>query len=249
MLRSGLTIAALLALAACNSNAKNEHVESDPVPQWGDIDIQTIPLNENDPGAKVSTSRNFYFIFDGSGSMSDPLDEDCVGQTEFPTKLAGAQWAITEFLGKVPEDINIGLLVFDNNGVREEVALGKDNREAFLQAIEGVRAGDRTPLAAAIQTATDKLIQQYKKQLGYGEFRIVVVTDGIANRIPLAAEYAMGYGFPIYAIGLCIQQNHPLRKYALSYRAADNFDDLARGLEETLAELPAFDVQTFDESP
>lgn len=249
MLRS-LWVTALLLVVACGSNSsKSGYATGEAIPKWDEIDFLKIPLDETDPNAKVATTRNFYFIFDGSGSMSDPLDEDCVGQTNFPTKLAGAQWAVTEFLAKVPEDINIGLLVFDNNGARESVPLGQGNREAFRAAIDRVRAGNRTPLAASIRSATERLVAQYQKQLGYGEYRIVVVTDGLANGIPAASEYAMSYGIPIYAIGLCIQQNHPLRKYAVSYRAADSFDDLAKGLEETLAELPAFDVQSFDESP
>ena len=66
----------------------------------------------------------------------------------------------------------------------------------------------------------------------------MVVTDGRADKIPEAARYAAHFGMPIYAIGLCIDEDHPLRRYAVSYRAADSFDDLAQGLEETLAELP-----------
>ena len=104
---------------------------------------------------------------------------------------------------------------------------------------------DGTPLAESIKFGTQQLVAQYKRQLGYGEFRLVVVTDGQADEIPGAATYATRYGIPIYAIGLCIGEDHPLRRHAVSYRAADSFGDLARGLEETLAELPSFDVTEF----
>ena len=93
---------------------------------------------------------------------------------------------------------------------------------------------------------TNQLVEQYKRQLGYGEFRLVVVTDGRADGIPDAASYATRYGIPIYAIGLCVDPGHPLRRYAVSYRAADSFEDLAQGLEETLAELPTYDVTDFE---
>ena len=43
-------------------------------------------------------------------------------------------------------------------------------------------------------------------------------------------------------IDVIVGERHPLRQYAASYRAADNFADLARGLEETLAELPDYDT-------
>ena len=118
---------------------------------------------------------------------------------------------------------------------------------AFLSAVNGIRAGGGTPLAAAISFATDRLVEQYRRQLGYGDYRLVVVTDGRADKIPEAARYAAYYGMPIYAIGLCIDDDHPLRRYAVSYRAADSFADLAAGLEETLAELEDFDVTDFEE--
>lgn len=203
-------------------------------------------IDEKQPGAEVSLARNFYFIFDGSGSMLDPPGGACTGERRFANKIDGAKWAIGEFMKMVPEDIHLGLYVFDRNGRSERLALGPGRREAFQQAIGAVRAGGETPLADAIRKATDQLVAQYRRQLGYGEFRIVVVTDGIADGIPNAAVYAAQHGIPIYAIGLCIGQNHALRKYAVSYRAADNFADLQKGLGETLAELPDVSPADFE---
>ncbi len=111
-----------------------------------------------------------------------------------------------------------------------------------------IEASGGTPLALAIRYGTERLIRQYKKQLGYGEFRLVVVTDGKAAGIPEAALYAAKHGIPIYAIGLCVGTDHPLRHYSVSYRAADNFADLSKGLADTLAELPNFDVTEFDKN-
>ena len=87
----------------------------------------------------------------------------------------------------------------------------------------------------------------YERQLGYGEYRLVVVTDGQADEIPEAAAYSATYRVPLYAIGLCIGDEHPLRQYAWRYRAADNFADLAQGLEDTLAETTLFDPTEFEE--
>jgi len=208
-----------------------------------------IPLDGELGDEEASLARNFYFIFDGSGSMGEEPDGKCRGDQRFPNKLAGAQWAVSEFLSKVSADIHLGLYVFDDNGRREVVPIGKDNRQAFLGAIQGVRDGGGTPLAQAIAFGTAQLVEQYKRQLGYGEYRLVVVTDGRADDIPEAADLAARHGFPIYAIGLCIDEKHPLRQAAVSYRAADNFADLARGLEETLAELPNFDATEFEDGP
>jgi hypothetical protein len=180
--------------------------------------------------------------------MRESTTRDCGGDQEFDDKMTGARWAIKKFLENVPEDVNIGLYIFDSNGRREVVPLGTGNRGIFINAVDNIEAGGGTPLAGAIRFGTDRLAQQYIKQLGYGEFRLVAVTDGKARDIPEAALYAAKYGIPIYAIGLCVGEDHPLRHYSVSYRAADNFADLSTGLTDTLAELPNFDVTEFEEN-
>ncbi len=205
-----------------------------------------IPLDEEMEGAEVSLARNFYFIFDGSGSMDSGPGGACRGDQSFGSKLEGAQWAVEEFLAKVPEEVHLGLYVFDRDVREEVVPLGAGNREKFLAQINRIRAGGGTPLAAGITFGAERLVEQYKRQLGYGDYRLVVVTDGRADKIPEAARYAGHFGMPIYAIGLCIDEDHPLRRYAVSYRAADSFADLAEGLEQTLAELETVDVTTFE---
>jgi hypothetical protein len=212
--------------------------------------IQTETNTAIEPQGEISLAHNFYFIFDGSGSMRDPLSSDCGGDQNFSRKLDGAKWAVAEFLKKVPEDVNLGLYVFDENhrsrSEREVVPLGINNMAAFLQAINAIEAGGGTPLAEAIRFGAEVLARQREKQLGYGEFRIIVVTDGLADDIPTAAEFATENAIPIYAIGLCIKEDHPLRQYAVSYRAADNFRDLAEALETTIAETEHYDPKTFE---
>ncbi|MCB1043703.1 MAG: VWA domain-containing protein [Acidobacteria bacterium] len=242
----GLTLLTLMVMG-CGSPSAEQAVDVEKI--IANITRKEIELDDSDPNARVALTRNFYFVFDGSGSMADAPDADCHGDQSFSSKLQGAQWAVKEFVKKIPEDINLGLYVFDNNGQGERVPLGQNNRAQFNRALDEVYAGSDTPLANAIVFAANQLAAQYKQQLGYGEYRIVVVTDGIAERIPQASIYAMELGFPIYAIGLCVEANHPLRSYATSYRAADSFEDLARGLEETLAELPDYDESAFEGTP
>lgn len=239
-----------LLISFTTSNAqkpgKNTGTSGAKTVQQATIKKINIPLDSAVAGSQPSLTRNIYFIFDGSGSMNAAPDKFCKGDKRFRKKIDGAKWAIKEFLKKVPKDINIGLYVFDSRGTYEAVPLGPNNFKKFIKAIDKVRPGGQTPLASSIRKGTNKLVNQYKKQLGYGEFRIVAVTDGIADGIPEAAIYATERGIPIYAIGICIGQDHPLRQWAVSYRAADNFSDLAKGLEETLAETPVFDLKEFD---
>jgi len=246
----------LIAISGCTESPSGTKtptpaetsVETNPVEElWIDQQPVTITISE-ETGEEAKLTRNFYFILDGSGSMSEPTNADCGGDQQFSDKLQGAKWAVKKFLEHVPDEVDIGLYVFDNNGKREIVPLGAANREAFVTAIEKIQAGGGTPLAQAIRFGTDRLVEKYKKQLGYGEFRLVVVTDGKANAIPEAALYAAKYGIPIYAIGLCVGQDHPLRNFSVSYRAADNFADLSQGLQDTLVEMPIFALSKFDEN-
>ena len=195
----------------------------------------------------ASLARNFYFIFDGSGSMAESLTKQCTGDRRFGSRLEGAKWAVEQFLPLVPRDVNLGLWIFDADGNRERVPLGPDNHGAFLAEVRKTRASGNTPLAESIAQGVNRLVQQRDQQLGYGEFRLIVVTDGQATGRPLpqAVNYAREQRIPIYTIGLCIGAKHELRKDSVSYRAADSIAALKRGLEETLAETNVFDPQTF----
>jgi len=214
--------------------------------EWYEMETTNIKIEANDQAKPVLT-RNFYFIFDGSGSMNDQPDKQPRGDQHFSTKMSGAKWAVHKFLDQVPPEVNIGLYVFDIEGQRELLPLQRGNREAFRKAIDEMSAGGETPLAEAIAFGAQRLKEKYQEQLGYGEFRLVVVTDGLASSLPKAAIDAARLGFPIYTIGLSIKEKHPLRDFSVSYKAAENFEELAQGLEDTLAELPDFDPMEFTE--
>jgi Ca-activated chloride channel homolog len=208
---------------------------------------QTEALRQATEAGEASLTRNFYFIFDGSGSMAESLNKQCKGDKRFSSRLEGAKWSVEQFLPLVPQTVNLGLWVFDSLGNSERVALSPDNRAQFLTEVQKTRAGGRTPLTESIEQGVNRLVHQRDKQLGYGEFRLIVVTDGEATGRPLpqAVAYARERRIPIYTIGLCLGADHQLRKYSVSYRAADSIEALKRGLEETLAETNMFDPQTF----
>jgi Ca-activated chloride channel family protein len=138
---------------------------------------------EFDLGGEPSMTRNFYIIFDGSGSMSYNLNGEI--------KIVGAKKAITKFLAQIPQDVNMGLYLFDDNGTREVVPLEPVNKDKLLTAISKSAPGGGTPLAEAILFATKQLIKQRKKQLGYGEYNLIIVTDGEADSIPEASSVAV----------------------------------------------------------
>lgn len=208
------------------------------------VEPELITFSESEGIA--SNDRNFYFLFDVSGSMDDFCSSD--------RKIDGAKAAIYKFLEKVPDDVNIGLLflgIEDEDGIEEMVPLGKNNKENFKNALATVEPQDGTPLCNATYWGMNRLVEQYKKQLGYGEYRLIIITDGLAS-LPddFAARLKELKKYPfiaLYGIGLCIEENSLLQANALSYTDAYDYNELGKALEKTISELENFDPTEFDE--
>lgn len=206
------------------------------------------PMTGN-PEDKVAGSRNlfahnYYVVLDASGSMKDS------GCSAGRPKIEVARAALSEFAGRMSADANLGLQVFDDNGIREWLPLDTGNRDRFRQALNGVNAGGGTPLRASIRQAYQQLTAQGAKQLGYGEYHLVVVTDGEANADqnpdPVVNEIIGNSPVILHTIGFCIGTSHSLNQPGrVLYRAADNPEQLKQGLGEVLAEAPVFNAASF----
>jgi uncharacterized protein with von Willebrand factor type A (vWA) domain len=190
-----------------------------------------------------SLTRNFYFVFDDSGSMSAQVADQAGNHAG--TRIEVAKRATIEFLAQVPADVQMGLYAL-NRG--ELVSLGQDNRDRFVATVRGLGASGGTPLNAAIKKGVDVLVAQRRQQLGYGDFRVIVVTDGESRDGDIAAiagPYAKKARIPLYTIGFCVSGDHALRRFSVSYRAADSEQDLKKGLEEVAGESESFDPTAF----
>jgi len=213
------------------------------------VDPLTAPADPSEPQepevkGQISLKRNFYFVFDGSGSMKD--QPPSAGQ--FNTKIEGAKWAVKEFMKTVPNDVNLGLFVFDSNGEREVLPLGSNHRKEFLEDIDAVDPAGSTPLGDAIGKGAKALVKEYKRQLGYGDYRLIVITDGEASdNINKGIAKAEKYNMPIYTIGFGIGQGHSLRKHSVSYKSADSAKELKDALQEAAAELDVFEPTKFSQ--
>ena len=194
-----------------------------------------------DPAASIH--RNYYVVFDASGSMAG---KECAGGG---TKIEVAKRALAEFASQLPADVNLGLSVFDKQGIRELIPLGPMQPDAATKAIAAIRAGGNTPLADSIRRAYAALTAQGRRQFGYGEFHLVVITDGEAtDEDPQGIVNTLLAHSPVvlHTIGFCIGNNHSLNQPGrVVYRAADNPAALAAGLADVLAESPRFDVRSF----
>ena len=166
------------------------------------------------------------------------------------TKLEAAKAALASFSESVPASANLGLLVFDGRGVAEWLALGTGNRQQFTRLVSEVRANGGTPLRDSVNLAYTKLLEQGAKQLGYGEYHLVIVTDGAADAgqdpTPIVNKLLAESPIVLQTIGFCIGPDHSLNQAGRTiYRAADNAADLRQGLADVLAEAPQFAVTQF----
>lgn len=191
------------------------------------------------------SATNYYLVLDGSGSMRRT---ECSGGRK---KIDTAVSALQAFIDQVPPSANLGLAVFDDEGLAERVPLGADNRPAVAAALRQVIARGGTPLRSAISLGYERLSAQARQQLGYGDYHLVVVTDGApdpSSEDPSEIVDRMLDESPVilHTIGFCIGEDHVLNQPGRSfYTAADSPEQLARGLDDVLSEAPSFDLSSF----
>jgi Ca-activated chloride channel family protein len=187
-------------------------------------------------------TRNFVIIFDDSGSMADPDADD-------NRKIDTAKKAVVEWSKSVPTGANVGLVSF-HNGVWSLQHLTPASKERLISTVLNIAEGGNTPLSAAFEKSFLMLTRQGLQQLGYGEYTIVVITDGAASsRIQLNkwVHFVLDNSpIQIYTIGFGIGTDHTLNQPGLTqYKPAENLAELQKGLKEVLAEAETFDETEF----
>ena len=204
------------------------------------------PKNERIALAENPLAKNYLVVLDGSGSMDG---RSCSGKD---SKIVAAKKALWQWSAAIPANDNLGLVIFDDNGITERVGVGNGptNRKNFADSVEKAYASGGTPLHSAMLLGYNLLGKQARRQRGYGEYNIVVVTDGEANGgedpSRLVQEIMATSPITITTIGFCIGQSHSLNQPGFTvYKEAGNLEELKKGLAEVLAESPTFDVKDF----
>lgn len=182
--------------------------------------------------------KNYMVVLDGSGSMSGE-------------RINVAKQAVVAFTKKLTPEDSLGLIVFDNAGTSVRVSLQPDNSAIFTSAVNKVSTGGGTPLADATTYGYKELRTQAAKQRGYGEYHLIIVTDGEANggQDPgqLVRMIVQGTPINIHSIGFQFSGNHSLNQQGITtYYQADNYDELMNSFTSILAESTSFDVSDFN---
>ena len=150
----------------------------------------------------------------------------------------------------VPAGSNVGLYAFDDRGMGPRLPIGQHSEQTISNAVNALAAGGGTPLKDAIDYGASMLTQQAQAQLGYGEYHLVIVTDGepSTGQNPVSAVQGItsGTAINVHTIGFCLGNSHPLNQQGItSYYSADDEQSLKQGLSSVLAEAPSFDVSEF----
>lgn len=186
---------------------------------------------------------NVVIVLDASGSMSRTM--------RGVHKLEAAKQAIVEVLRTVPHTTQVGLLVFTSTDGQAGwvYPLGPRDDARLLKALTPIRAKGGTPLGEYIKRGADRLLEQRENQLGYGTFRLLVVTDGEATDGPLTDRYVpevIAKGILLDVIGVDMAKDHALATRAHSYRSASDPASLKRAIAEVLAEVAPGDRDVAD---
>ncbi|MEL6179676.1 MAG: vWA domain-containing protein [Myxococcota bacterium] len=169
-------------------------------------------------------------LVDASGSMEG-------------TKMVQAKKTLTEVLSKLPQDTWVAVLAFSNEHVATVYPLNQVDTTKLNTAINAIRPSGGTPLGKAIKAGADILMTERAKQHGYGNYQLVIVTDGEASgqgepsRMQTYAPMVGQRRIRMDVIGVEMPggQRHWLANTAHSYQAAEDAVALAAALKQAIS--------------
>ncbi len=159
------------------------------------------------------------------------------------SRIDAAKSALSAVVADLPPDSQLGILLL-NSGKRKAkadrwlVPIGPLEVGATLKKIQRIAADGGTPLGENLKIAADALLEARQRQV-YGDFRMLVVTDGEASDPELLADYLpdlLARGLTLDVIGVDMVGDHSLAKRSHSYRRAANAADFEKAIREVFAE-------------
>jgi len=210
-------------------------VFSEPVqPNWAAI--AAWPASEAtqveaspDPNRRITA-----IVLDDSGSMGSDIE---------PAKAA-----IVATLAAMADEDRVAVIAL-NRGVVWEFSTVADARQGLNRALAPIQSDGSTPLTGAVEQARGLLESEAGVVRGFGTFRMIVTTDGIAddggalNRA--VASLAETTPIQITTIGIGISGGHVLRRQDLGqFVDVANVAALEGALQAAVAENTDFTAIT-----
>ena len=192
----------------------------------------------------VVADQHVVIVVDDSGSMNQHISR---GSNQ--RRIDAAKHALLVVMEQLPNDSRVGVLALNSSSADDWIVpLGPIDRQQLRQAIDRIQANGRTPLGAAMKTATDALLAAREENV-YGDYRLLIVSDGEATDAPLVERYLPDIqqrGIVVDVIGVSMDQAHSLATRVDRYRRANDNASLVQAIQESLAEM-SDDPQATDE--
>jgi len=177
---------------------------------------------------------NVVILLDASGSMNNSM------KSTGERRIDSARLALKEVIRSLPPTTQVGLLVFSKKLNGWAFKPGPRDDQQLFKVLDGIEADGGTPLGQFLKTGADQLLQERKRQFGYGSYRLLVLTDGEAGDAQKVEEYTpdiMSRGIVIDVIGVDMAAAHTLATKVHSYRRANDPASLKQALQEIFAEV------------
>lgn len=206
----------------------------------------SVAASSQTPATESKSIDNVVVVLDASGSMREKIR----GTNQ--TRMEMAKSAIIRVLEQVSPTTNVGILVF--SGGRKAagdwvVPLGPVRIDAIRAALSPIQPDGGTPLGEYMRQGADRLLQQRQLQLGYGSFRLLVVTDGEESAPQMVDRFlpeVLSRGINVNVIGLDMKSGHSLATKVNSYKSAQNASELVSAMKAVFAEVGASSQDALD---
>lgn len=219
---------ASITLAACDEPSKLPagYVESlspnwESIANWpGEITDETKLLDI------VPRRTTTVIVFDDSTSMGG--------------NIAPAKDSVVSAVQGFDNTDRIGLVAL-NDGLLMDIQDSRDAKANIANALAPVRSDGSTPLGARIDQAMEMLSEDAKRQRGFGQYRVLVVTDGAAGDqdrlLAVLRNTLSNTPVQVATIGLGVGQGHVLNLPGhTSYVDVSKPEDLAAAMAALSAE-------------
>ena len=230
-----LAVAILQDIMFSSSSVSPVSSFSEPVePNWSAISawpaLEAVVVEASpDPNRRITA-----IVLDDSGSMGSDIED--------------AKAAIVAALGAMDDNDRVGVTAL-NQGVVWEFSTVADARSGLARALAPIESDGSTPLTSAVLSARTGLEEEASVVRGFGTFRMIITTDGIADdgrALDLAvADLAETTPIQITTIGIGIDGGHVLRRDDLgTFVDVENVAALRGALEAAVAENTDFPAIT-----
>ncbi|AIW22693.1 VWA domain-containing protein [Vibrio coralliilyticus] len=250
--KSALMVILLASIAGCNKDTgivgqtttSGTEVKEQPLPikrivyannaldeNWFDnSNVAQMVGGQSNLGRMMA--KNVYLILDASSTTTK---SSCFG---YGSKHQVMESAVFNFIDELPSNTNLGVIRFDANGPNEITSLKPVNGTFLKQLLSETNAGGENPVAITVSYAYKSLQKQAIKQQGYGEYHIVLLTDGGSDNESelLAATRTITESSPvvIHAYDFCPRSDNVLSsKSNIDYKPLLNEENLRNAIQNT----------------